>query len=69
MSVLIAILVAFLHLAAAQTPLPLPADPATACSTDVTKQWSREYPSCMQAILGNTVIYNTPTVDPGRLQR
>lgn len=64
MSVLIAIVVASLHLVASQTPLPLPADPSVDCSTDVTRQWSREYPQCMQAILGNTVIYNTPLVDP-----
>ena len=65
MPVQIAILVASLQLVASQTPLQLPADPATDCGLDVTKQWSRDYPQCMQSILGNGLIYNEPVVDPG----
>lgn len=45
------------------TPLPLPADPATACSTSVTKQWSSDYPSCAVAILGGSITYEG-TYDP-----
>lgn len=46
-------------------PLPLPTNPATACGPAVTRAWSQQYPSCPRAILGNSVIYNTPEVDPG----
>ena len=65
MSVQVAIIVAFLQTVASQTPLPLPANPAVNCGLDVTRQWSRDYPQCMQSILGNGVIYNEPFVDPG----
>lgn len=66
MSVQIAIIVASLQLVASQTPLPLPANPAVDCGLDVTRQWSRDYPQCMQSVLGNSIIYNSPAVDPGR---
>ena len=46
------------------TPLPLPADPETACSPAVTKQWSSEYPSCAKAILGGSITYEGE-YDPG----
>ncbi|KAL0043416.1 hypothetical protein WJX79_004171 [Trebouxia sp. C0005] len=45
-------------------PLPLPTNPATACGPAVTIAWSQQYPSCPRAILGNSVIYNTPEIDP-----
>ena len=61
----IAIIAAILQTVASQTPLPLPANPAVDCGLDVTRQWSRDYPQCMQSILGNGVIYNEPLVDPG----
>ena len=49
------------------TPLPLPADPETACGPAVTKQWSSEYPSCAKAILGGSITYEG-TYDPGTAQ-
>lgn len=52
----------------AQTPLPLPADPAIACGPDVTRAWTRDYPSCARALLGNAIIYN-PTQDIGEVIR
>ena len=61
----IAIIAAILQTVASQSPLPLPANPAVDCGLDVTRQWSRDYPQCMQSILGNGVIYNEPLVDPG----
>lgn len=64
MLVQIAIVVASLQLVASQTPLPLPANPAVDCGLDVTRQWSKDYPQCMQSILGNSIIFNSPTVDP-----
>lgn len=67
-----AVLLAYLRLQvvaqpnpASQTPLPLPANPATDCGLAVIRRWSKDYPQCMQSILGNSLIYNEPFVDPG----
>lgn len=57
--------VLFLACLVTSAPLTLPTDPATACGPTVTTAWSQEYPSCPRAILGNSVIYNTPIIDPG----
>ena len=46
-------------------PLSLPTNPTTACGPAVTRAWSQQYPSCPRAILGNSVTYNTPEIDPG----
>ena len=64
-SIQTAIILASFQQVVSQTPLPLPANPATDCGLEVTRQWSREYPQCMQSILGNSLIYNEPLVDPG----
>ena len=60
-----ALAAAFLACFAEAAPLPLPANPATACGPAVTTAWSQEYPSCPRAMLGNSVIYNSPEIDPG----
>lgn len=64
-TVQIAIIFAAFELVASQTPLPLPANPAMDCGLEVTRQWSKDYPQCMQSILGNSLIYNEPLMDPG----
>ncbi|KAL3134757.1 hypothetical protein ABBQ32_007750 [Trebouxia sp. C0010 RCD-2024] len=63
-TVQIAMFLAYFESVASQTPLPLPANPAVDCGLEVTRQWSKDYPQCMQSILGNSLIYNEPLIDP-----